>query len=187
MLLGVGEECSLLPWVQQGSITSICSPLGPQDAVLLSETKFWVGGDSKCSKGVFSGEQFELYAFLKAVSHVWKLSSSCGPWHGRSGLAQWFSGEFWAWGSLTLSNFRGALQGHSQAIVPTWTQSPHLLLWEQVFLIYFKEAHHWQLGKGVSLPFDLWLCLKKMGCQNAPALKMNSAAATGTKMFRFTC
>lgn len=142
-------------------------PCVPQHTALPPEALFWVGGGCKCSKGAFTGEQFQLWAFLKAVPRVWKFSSGWGPWHGRSGWAQWCPGEPWAQEPLTLNNFTGALQGHSQALLPTWTQSPQLLLWGQVVLIYFEEAHHWQLGKGVSLPFDLWLHLKKMGCQNA--------------------
>jgi len=52
--------------------------------------------------------------------------------------------------------YGGPPQGHSQVILPhRHKHSPHLLLWGQKCLIYLKEARCWQLGRGVSLPFDL--------------------------------
>lgn len=88
-----------------------------------------------------------------------------------------------------LNSFTGApCKGTAKPSCPhRQKNSPHPILWGQECLIYLKEAHHWKLGKGVALLFDLWLGLKKMGCQNARALKMQTAAATGAKMLKFTC
>lgn len=89
--------------------------------------------------------------------------------------------------SHMLSSFPGDPKAQPSSPAHTDTHRPHLPLWGQGCLIYLKEAHRWQLGKGVLLPFDPRLSLKKTGCQDVPALKMQAAAAAGAKMFKLTC
>lgn len=113
MLPGVGEECSLLPWLGAAGFhhLHLLSPVSPR--VLCSSLRH----HSEMEEALNAARVYLLVSSFSCMdfSRVWKLSSGWGPWHRRSGLAQWCSGEPWARESLTLSSFTGALQGHSWA------------------------------------------------------------------------
>lgn len=185
MLLGVGEERSLLPCLSAAGLhhLHLLSPVSPR--ILCSSLRHY----SVLEEALNAAGCIYWWAVLAGCisqgslkAQLWRGAMAWGVRLGTVMLRRALSTGI----THTEQLYRSPARAQLSHPAHTDTKSPPASL-GQVFLIYFQEAHHWQLGKGVSLPFDLWLCLKKMGCQNAPALKMKSAAATGIKMFGFTC
>ena len=184
---GWGALPSLLGWVQEGSITSLCSPLCPPGYCTPPQgSSVWAGEVSKCSR---------VYLLVSSSSYVrfsglsWKLSPGWGPPHGRSGLAWWCSGEPGARGTPTRWTALWGPPARAQPSHPapqTQTQSPPASLGTEVFNL-FKGGT--LLAAGERCLTALWPVtrLKKMGCQNVPALKTQTAADAGAKMFKFPC